>query len=180
METPLMEKHIHLPLSLEQAASLTAGDIVLLSGTLYTARDAAHKKFHELLLAGKELPFPTQGAVIYYCGPTPARPGKVIGSAGPTTSGRMDAYTPELLEQTGVLGMVGKGKRNQAVIEAIKSKGAVYFHAVGGAGALISQSIVAAEVIAFPELGPEAVFRLEVKNLPVIVAIDSQGNNICR
>jgi fumarate hydratase subunit beta len=180
METLMTGKHVQLPLTPDQAATLTAGDVVLLSGTLYTARDAAHKKFRELLSAGQDLPFPTEGAVIYYCGPTPARPGQVIGSAGPTTSGRMDAYTPELLEKTGVLGMVGKGKRTQSVIDAIKRKGAVYFHAVGGAGALIARTIMAAEAIAFPELGPEAVYRLEVTDFPAIVAIDSHGNNICR
>lgn len=156
---------------------LKAGDKVLISGVLYTARDAAHKRFIELISQKKELPFLIKGQVIYYTGPTPARPGTVIGSCGPTTSYRMDAYTPQLLER-GLAGMIGKGGRGKEVIEAIKRYKAVYFLAVGGAGALFSKTIKKAEVIAFPELGPEAVMRLEAENFPAVVAIDSRGGDI--
>ena len=144
---------------------------------LYTARDAAHKRLCTLLEAGQPLPFDMRGAVIYFVGPTPAKPGQAIGSAGPTTSYRMDAYSPALLRQ-GLTGMIGKGKRSEAVIEAIRACGAVYFGATGGCGALLSQCIKKAEVIAYPDLGPEAVRRLYVENFPVTVIIDSEGNNL--
>ena len=173
-------KKINTPLSVEKTSSLHAGDIVSISGVIYTARDAAHKKLTELVKSGGEIPVDFSGSVIYYCGPTPAKPGSVIGSAGPTTSGRMDNYAPFLMEKLGFLGMIGKGKRNSSVIEAIKKHKAVYFAAVGGAGALISKKIKKAEAVMFPELGPEAVYRLEVEDFPVIVAIDSKGNDICR
>jgi len=150
--------------------------MVLLSGIIYTARDAAHKKMTELLAAGGQLPFELKDAVIYYVGPTPARPGHVIGSAGPTTSGRMDAYAPTLLD-LGLKGMIGKGGRTPQVVEAIQRNGAVYFAAIGGAAAVMARCIKSAEVIAYEELGAEAVRRLEVEDLPVIVAIDSQGRN---
>ena len=172
-----MEKHITAPLTPETARSLQAGDSVLLSGTVYTARDAAHKRLCELVEQDKELPFPVEGSVIYYVGPTPARPGQVIGSAGPTTSYRMDAYAPTLLK-LGSLGMIGKGKRNEEVIEAMKETGAVYFGAIGGAGALLSQCVKSAELVCYEDLGAEAVRKLEVENLPLTVVIDSQGNNL--
>ena len=156
---------------------LRAGDSVLLSGTIYTARDAAHKRMVEALAAGEELPLPIQDAVIYYVGPTPARPGQAIGSAGPTTSYRMDAYAPTLLD-LGQTGMIGKGPRNRNVIDAMVRNGAVYFAAIGGAGALLSKAIASAEVIAYDDLGAEAVRRLTVKDFPVIVAIDSRGGNL--
>lgn len=160
-----------------RAASLRAGDRVLLTGTVYTARDAAHKRIFELLDAGEPLPFPLRDAVIYYAGPTPAQHGMAVGSCGPTTSGRMDVYAPRLLS-LGVAGMVGKGERNQTVKDAIRRYGAVYFCAVGGAGALIARHITAAEEIAFPELGCESVKRLTVHELPVIVAVDSRGGDL--
>lgn len=150
---------------------------MLLSGTLYTARDAAHKRMTEALEHGEPLPFPIEGAMIYYAGPSPAKPGKVIGAAGPTTSYRMDEFTPRLLD-LGLFGMIGKGDRSSRVREAIKSNGVVYFAAVGGAGALIAKSIQKVEVIAFQELGAEAITKLTVKDFPVIVAIDSQGNDL--
>lgn len=175
-----MIKKISSPLSVESVKSLKAGDIVHLSGVIYTARDAAHKKLTELVQSGSSAGIDFAGAVIYYCGPTPAKPGQVIGSAGPTTSGRMDAYTPYLMEQLGFLGMIGKGKRSQPVIESIKKHFGVYFAAVGGAGALISKKIIKAEAVLFEELGAEAVYRLEVLDFPLIVAIDSDGNDICR
>ena len=165
------------PLSGEEARALRAGDMCLLTGELYTARDAAHKRLCALLEAGEPLPFDIRGAVIYFVGPTPAKPGQAIGSAGPTTSYRMDAYSPALLRQ-GLAGMIGKGKRSEAVIEAIRACGAVYFGATGGCGALLSQCIKKAEVIAYPDLGPEAVRRLHVENFPVTVIIDSEGNNL--
>lgn len=172
-----MEHHISLPLSREKAARLKSGDTVYFSGVLYTARDAAHKRLIQLLEQGEELPFPLQDAVIYYVGPTPPKPGQVIGSAGPTTSTRMDAYTPALLAQ-GLRGMIGKGRRGPEVIQAMKEQGAVYFAAIGGAGALLAARIKAAEVIAFPELGAEAVHRLIVEDFPAMVVIDSVGGNL--
>ncbi|GHT74488.1 hydro-lyase, Fe-S type, tartrate/fumarate subfamily, beta region [Spirochaetia bacterium] len=172
-----MIHHIDLPLTREKAKTLTAGDTVYLSGTLYTARDAAHKRLMELLDAGKPLPFPVEDSVVYYVGPTPASPGQVIGSAGPTTSYRMDAYTPRLLG-LGLRGMIGKGKRSLEVIEAIKQAGAVYLGAIGGTGALLADCIKAAEVIAFDDLGPEAIRRLRVAEFPVTVVIDCAGNNL--
>lgn len=171
-----MEIHITTPLTADKVKTLKAGDMVLISGTVYTARDAAHKKMTELLARGERLPFELQDAVIYYVGPTPAKPGNVIGSAGPTTSGRMDAYTPTLLD-LGLKGMIGKGARSAEVIASIRKNGAVYFAAIGGAAAVMAQCVRSAEVIAYEELGAEAVRRLEVENLPVIVAIDSNGNN---
>ena len=172
-----MAKYITTPLTKEQARSLRAGESVYLSGSVYTARDAAHKRLCELVEQGKPLPFPIEGAVIYYVGPSPARPGQAIGSAGPTTSYRMDAYAPTLL-RLGELGMIGKGKRSPAVVEAMRETGAVYFGAIGGAGALLSQCVKSAQLICYEDLGAEAVRRLEVENLPLTVVIDSQGNNL--
>ena len=166
-------------LTRERAAGLQAGDRVLLSGTVYTARDAAHKRIFELLDAGQEPPFPLEGAVIYYAGPTPAQQGMAVGSCGPTTSGRMDPFAPRLLD-LGLRAMVGKGDRSDAVVEAMVRNGAVYFAAVGGAGALIARCIRSSQVIAFDDLGCESVKRMEVKDLPLTVAIDSRGNNLYR
>lgn len=164
-------------LTRERASQLRAGDRVLLSGTIYTARDAAHKRIFALLDERKELPFPMEGAVIYYAGPTPAQQGLAVGSCGPTTSGRMDPFAPRLLD-LGLRGMIGKGERSSEVVDAIKRNGAVYFAAVGGAGALIAQRVEETQVIAFDELGCESVKRMEVRDLPLTVAIDSQGNDI--
>lgn len=172
-----MAKQINTPLSDKTINNLKAGDRVLLNGVIYTGRDAAHKRLIDMLSKGKELPLELKGQVIYYVGPCPAKPGSVIGSAGPTTSGRMDAYTPALLSQ-GLKGMIGKGERNQDVIDAILQYNAVYFAAIGGAGALLAKAIKEAEVIAFPELGPEAIYKLKVKGFPVTVIIDSEGNNL--
>ncbi|MDR0554345.1 MAG: Fe-S-containing hydro-lyase [Treponema sp.] len=172
-----MERRLTLPLTREKAASLTAGDLAYVSGTVYTARDAAHKRFVELLDEGKPLPFPLEDAVIYYMGPTPPAPGQIIGAAGPTTSYRMDAYTPRLLER-GLRGMIGKGKRSPSVIEAIRRAGAVYFGAIGGAGALLSECIKSVEPVAFEDLGAEAVRRLVISDFPVTVVIDSRGGNL--
>ena len=172
-----MERHITLPLTREEARTIKSGEQLLLSGVIYTARDAAHKRLCELVEKGEPLPFDVKNATIYYVGPTPAKPGQVIGSAGPTTSYRMDAYSPTLIRE-GETGMIGKGKRSEAVIEAIRACGAVYFGATGGCGALLSQCIKKAEVIAYPDLGPEAVRRLYVENFPVTVIIDSEGNNL--
>lgn len=168
---------INIKTPLSDIEKLKAGDKVLISGVLYTARDAAHKKFIELINQDKVLPFDIRGQIIYYTGPTPARPGMVIGSCGPTTSSRMDSYTPQLLER-GLKGMIGKGSLGKEVIEAIKRYKAVYFLAVGGAGALLSKTVKKTDVIAFPELGPEAVRRLEVENFPATVAIDCNGGDI--
>ncbi len=162
---------------LKKAEELRAGDEVSISGVIYTARDAAHQRLIKLIEEGKRLPFPVEGAVIYYVGPSPAKPGEPSGSAGPTTSMRMDGLTVPLLEQ-GLKGMIGKGPRSAEVIEAMKKHGAVYFAAVGGAAALIAQSIKEVEVVAYPELGAEAVRRMVVEDFPVIVAIDSEGNNL--
>ena len=172
-----MEKHLNVPLKDEDIAQLKAGDYVFLSGTVYTARDAAHKRMYEALRAGKELPFDIRGNIIYYMGPSPAREGRPIGSAGPTTASRMDKYTPELLD-LGLKGMIGKGRRTEAVREAVIRNGAVYFAAVGGAGALISKSITSSEVIAYDDLGTEAIRKLTIENLPVIVVMDREGNNL--
>ena len=169
---------IDTPLTLQKVQILRAGDQVQLSGVIYTARDAAHKRLIELLDAGKPLPVELRDQIIYFVGPCPAPPGRAIGSAGPTTSGRMDAYSPRLIAECGLRGMIGKGERSPAVIAAMKQYGAVYFAATGGAGALIARCIKKAEVLAFPDLGPEAIHRLEVESLPVIVAIDSEGNNL--
>ena len=170
-------KKIAAPLDDRTIKDLIAGDRVLISGVIYTARDAAHKRMLETLDAGGELPFDIKGQVIYYMGPSPARPGKVIGSAGPTTSGRMDAYTPRLLEQ-GLKGMIGKGARSDMVKMAMMNHKAVYFAAIGGAGALISRAITRAEIIAYEDLGAEAIRRLEVNDLPVIVINDSYGGDL--
>lgn len=165
------------PLTSEDTKKLVAGDTVYISGTIYSARDAAHKRLVELLEAGKELPFDLEGSVIYFVGPTPPKPGDPIGSAGPTTSYRMDSYSPTMLKY-GSKGMIGKGKRNQAVKDACVEYDGIYFGATGGAGALLGKQIKAAEVIAYPELGPEAVRRLEVENFPVTVVNDTKGNDI--
>lgn len=170
-------KRLETPLTWEKVQSLRAGDQLLLNGVIYTGRDAAHKKMIEGLEAGLALPFPVKEQIIYFVGPTPAKPGQVIGSAGPTTSGRMDAYSPRLIQE-GLTGMIGKGLRSPEVVEAMRRYGAVYFGAIGGAGALISKRIAAVEEIAYPELGPEAVRRLVVKDFPVIVIIDHKGNNL--
>lgn len=168
---------INVPLTEEAVKKLKAGDYVYLSGTVYTARDAAHKRMQEELEEGKALTFPVKDSVIYYMGPSPAREGQIIGSAGPTTASRMDKYTPALLDM-GLKGMIGKGKRTQTVIDAIVRNGAVYFAAVGGAGALLSKCIVSSEILAYDDLGTEAIRKLTVKNFPVVVVIDSQGNNL--
>ena len=168
---------LHTPFTRDDLAGLSVGDTVLLSGTILTARDAAHKRLIALLDAGQPLPVSLAGQAIYYVGPCPAPPGQVIGSCGPTTSGRVDPYTPALLAQ-GLLGMIGKGQRSSAVIEAMREHGAVYFAATGGAGALIAQCVTAARVVAFEELGAEAIFELTVENFPLIVAIDAQGKNL--
>lgn len=168
---------VKLPLTREDARKLRSGDSCLLSGTIYTARDAAHKRLCECIAKGKELPMDIKDSVIYFVGPTPARPGEVIGSAGPTTSYRMDAYSPTLIA-LGQTGMIGKGKRSAEVIKAMKDHGAVYFGAIGGCGALLSQCIKKAEIIAYEDLGAEAIRRLEVENFPVVVIIDSEGNNL--
>ena len=165
------------PMTREQARALKSGDSVLLSGVIYTARDAAHKRLCELVAAGKELPLDVKDSIIYFVGPTPAKPGQVIGSAGPTTSYRMDAYSPTMIEQ-GQTGMIGKGKRGPEVIAAMKEHGAVYFGAIGGCGALLSKCIKKAEIVAYEDLGAEAIRRLEVEDFPVIVIIDSEGNNL--
>ncbi len=165
------------PLSREDARKLKAGDSCLISGVIYTARDAAHKRLCELVAQGKELPMEIRDAVIYFVGPTPAKEGQVIGSAGPTTSYRMDAYSPTLIAQ-GQTGMIGKGKRNDEVIAAMKEHGAVYFGAIGGCGALLAKCIKKAEVIAYEDLGAEAIRRLEVEDFPAVVIIDSEGNNL--
>lgn len=172
-----MERHMNAPMSKSDAESLHAGDYVYLTGVIYTARDAAHKRMNEALDRGEELPFSVSGNMIYYMGPSPAREGRPIGSAGPTTASRMDKYTPRLLN-LGLRGMIGKGKRSQEVIDAMVQNGAVYFAAVGGAGALLSKCITSSEVIAYDDLGTEAIRRLEIKDLPVIVVIDSKGNNL--
>ncbi len=172
-----MDIKIQLPLTADVVAGLKAGDTVLLSGDLFTARDAAHKRLVQLIDEGKALPFDPKGQLIYYVGPAPASPGHAVGSAGPTTSYRMDAYAPRLIE-LGLLGMMGKGRRNQAVVDAMVKHGAVYFGAVGGAAALIARSIVKSEVIAFADLGAEAIHRFTVKDFPALVLIDSKGDNL--
>lgn len=172
-----MDKKINVPLSKEDAAALRTGDYVYLTGTVYTARDAAHKRMDEALKNGEKLPFDVEGNVIYYMGPSPAREGRPIGSAGPTTAGRMDPYAPELLD-LGLRGMIGKGRRTKEVVDAIVRNKAVYFAAVGGAGALLSRCIKSSEVIAYDDLGAEAIRKLYVENFPVIVVIDSEGTNL--
>lgn len=172
-----MDKHISVPLNEEDARTLRAGDYVYLTGTIFTARDAAHKRMYEALINGEKLPMEMKNNIIYYMGPSPAREGRTIGSAGPTTASRMDKYAPSLLD-LGLKGMIGKGRRSQNVKDAIIRNGAVYFAAVGGAGALLSRSIVASEVIAYDDLGTEAIRKLTVENFPVIVVIDSEGNDL--
>lgn len=172
-----MEKHIVAPLNDEIINDLAAGDYVYISGVIYTARDAAHKRMFEAMNSGEAPVFSLQNNIVYYLGPSPAKEGQVIGSAGPTTSSRMDKYTPLMLKN-GLKGMIGKGKRGSEVIEAIKKNHAVYFVAVGGAGALLSKCIKKSEVIAYDDLGTEAIRRLEVEDLPVIVVIDKDGNNL--
>ncbi len=172
-----MTKAIHTPLTPEMARTLKAGESCLITGTIYTARDAAHKRLCELVAKGEKLPLDIENAIIYFVGPTPAKPGQAIGSAGPTTSYRMDAYSPTLIS-IGQTGMIGKGKRSQEVIDAMKEHGAVYFGAIGGCGALLSKCIKKAEVIAYEDLGAEAIRRLEVEDFPVVVIIDSEGNNL--
>lgn len=173
----MAEHKLNTPLTDEDIVKLKAGDVVFLSGTIYSARDAAHKKLVELLDAGKDLPFELQGASIYYVGPSPAPPGRPIGSAGPTTSYRMDTYAPRL-HSLGLKATIGKGKRSDEVKEAMKEHKAVYFGATGGAGALLSNSIVASEVIAFEELGPEAVRAMKVKDFPLLVINDAFGGEL--
>lgn len=170
------QKHITAPFDDATARSLRAGDSVLISGTIIAARDAAHKELVETLRRGEKLPIDLHGVVVYYVGPTPAKPGQPIGSAGPTTSGRMDAYTPLLIEQ-GLKGMIGKGYRKPEVVEAMKKHGVPYLAAVGGAGALIARSIKKYTVLAYGELGPEALAAMEVENFPAIVVIDAEGND---
>ena len=171
-----MNRNLTVPAKAEELKELRSGDYVYITGTIYTARDAAHKRLYEALNNGEDIPIDLKDNFIYYLGPTPARPGEVIGSAGPTTSSRMDKYTPELLGR-GLSGMIGKGKRSQAVIDAIVENGAVYMAAVGGAGALLSKCIKSSEVIAYDDLGTEAIRKLYVEDLPVIVIVDSEGNN---
>lgn len=172
-----MDRHITAPFNKEVAETLNSGDYVYITGTIYTARDAAHKRMHEALQKGEDLPFDVKDNVIYYMGPSPARERRPIGSAGPTTASRMDKYAPPLLD-LGQIGMIGKGKRSEEVRQAIIRNKAVYFAAVGGAGALLSKSIVSSEVIAYDDLGTEAIRKLEVKDFPVIVVIDAKGNNL--
>lgn len=172
-----MEKHIQVPFDKDTARTLKAGDMVYLTGTVYTARDAAHKRMDEALNAGEKLPFDLKGNIIYYMGPSPAREGTVIGAAGPTTASRMDKYTPRLLD-LGMGGMIGKGKRSPAVQDAIIRNEAVYFAAIGGAGALLSKHIVSSGTIAYEDLGTEAIRKLTVEDFPAIVVIDSKGRNL--
>lgn len=172
-----MNKYINVPISKEDIEGLKSGDYVYLTGTIYTARDAAHKRMQETLEKGEELPIQLENNIIYYMGPSPAREGRPIGSAGPTTASRMDKYAPELLD-LGLKGMIGKGKRSQAVKDSIVKNHGVYFAAVGGAGALLSKSIIKSEIVAYEDLGTEAIRKLEVENFPVIVVMDSEGNDL--
>ena len=172
-----MTKKIQTPLTRDAVRTLKAGDSCLITGVIYTARDAAHKRLCELLDKGQPLPVDMENAIIYFVGPTPAKPGQAIGSAGPTTSYRMDAYSPALIA-AGQTGMIGKGKRGPEVVSAMKEHGAVYFGAIGGCGALLSKCIKKAEIVAYEDLGAEAIRRLEVEDFPVVVIIDSEGNNL--
>ena len=172
-----MEIKLQTPLTEDKIKDLKSGDSVLLSGIIYSARDAAHKRLIDLLNEGRELPLNIKDETIYYVGPSPAKPGNVIGSAGPTTSYRMDAYAPALMD-LGLKGMIGKGARNKEVIDSIVKNGAVYFGAIGGAAVLIAKSIVKSEIIAYEDLGAEAIRRMEVKDMPLVVIIDSKGNNL--
>lgn len=171
-------KHIQTPLTEEAVRQLKAGEQVLISGIIYTGRDAAHKRLCDLIAEGKPLPFDLNGQLIYFVGPCPAKPGDPIGSAGPTTSYRMDAYSPTLIRQAGLRGMIGKGNRSAEVVQAMQEQGCVYFAATGGAAALIAQSIVSSEIVCYEDLGAEAIRRLEVHQFPAIVAIDSDGQNL--
>lgn len=172
-----MRKVIHAPINKEEIYSLKSGESVFISGTIFTARDAAHKRMYEALQAGEKLPIDVTNNIIYYMGPSPAREGRPIGSAGPTTASRMDKYTPVLLE-LGLGGMIAKGKRSQTVVNSIVKNKSIYFAAIGGAGALLSKAIKSSEVVAYDDLGTEAIRKLEVENFPVIVVIDSEGNNL--
>ena len=172
-----MNRHMNVPMTKEEAAFLKAGDYVYLTGTIYTARDAAHKRMDEALDRGESLPFDIEGSIIYYMGPSPAREGRAIGSAGPTTASRMDKYTPRLLD-LGMGAMIGKGKRSKVVMDAIVRNGAVYFAAVGGAGAILSKCILSSEIVAYEDLGTEAVRRLAIQDFPVVVVMDALGNNL--
>jgi fumarate hydratase subunit beta len=172
-----MDRYIATPLTTDKVEQLKAGDYVYITGTIYTARDAAHKRMYDTMKEGKIIPFDLADNIVYYLGPTPEREGQVIGSAGPTTSSRMDKYTPLLLDN-GMKGMIGKGKRNKEVIDSMIKNKAVYFAAVGGAGALLSKKIKASKVIAYDDLGTEAIRELYVEDFPVIVVIDSDGNNL--
>ena len=172
-----MTRKIQTPLTREMVKTLKAGDSCTITGTIYTARDAAHKRLCELVAQGKELPMEVKDSIIYFVGPTPAKPGQAIGSAGPTTSYRMDAYSPTMIS-IGQTGMIGKGKRNDEVIAAMKEHGAVYFGAIGGCGALLSKCIKKAEIVAYEDLGAEAIRKLEVEDFPVVVIIDAEGNNL--
>ena len=172
-----MEIKITTPLTREKVRKLKAGDSCLITGTIYTARDAAHKRLCALIDYGEQLPFDVKDSIIYFVGPTPTKPGKAIGSAGPTTSYRMDAYSPSLIA-CGQTGMIGKGKRDEKVIDAMKKHGAVYFGAIGGCGALLGKCIKKAEIVAYEDLGPEAIRKLEVEDFPAVVIIDSEGNNL--
>lgn len=172
-----MDKYITTPLTKDKVEDLKAGDYVYITGTIYSARDAAHKRMYETMLEGKEIPYNLKDSIVYYLGPTPEREGQVIGSAGPTTSSRMDKYTPLLLDH-GLKGMIGKGRRSKEVIDSMVKNKAVYFAAVGGAGALLSKKIKASKVIAYDDLGTEAIRELYVEDFPVIVVIDSAGNNL--
>ena len=173
-----MKKHISTPLTLDKVKDLHSGDEVLLSGVICTSRDAGHKRLVEAHQKGEKLPVDLKDATIYFVGPTPAKPGQALGSCGPTTSYRMDAYSPYLIRNCGLTGMIGKGKRNEQVIDAMKECGAVYFGAIGGAGALLSQCVVKAEIVAYEDLGAEALHRLEVKDMPLTVVIDCYGENL--
>jgi fumarate hydratase subunit beta len=173
-----MKKIITLPFHKDLASGLDAGDEVLINGVIYTARDAAHKRLIALINENKPLPVNLRDQILYYTGPSPARPGQVIGSAGPTTAGRMDKYTPQLIATSGLRGIIGKGNRNPSVIESLIKNRAVYFAAIGGAGALLSKCIVTSEIVCYEDLGPEAIFKLKVKDFPAIVAIDSSGKNL--
>ena len=173
-----MKKIMRTPFTIEDIRSLRAGDQLILSGTVYTGRDAAHKRLCGMLEKGETLPVDLAGQAIYFVGPCPAPPGRPIGSAGPTTSGRMDAYSPVLIKECGLRAMIGKGGRSQEVIDAMKEHGCVYLAATGGAGALIANSITRAEVVAFDDLGPEAIYKLELDSLPLVVAIDAEGNSL--
>lgn len=170
--------NIQTPLTKETVHSLTAGDQVLISGIIYTARDAAHKRLCELINQNEKLPVTLDGQILFFVGPTPAKPGQAIGSAGPTTSYRMDDYSPLLIEKTGLRGMIGKGNRGKQVIDAMKKYGCIYFAAIGGAGALLAQSIKHSEVVCYKDLGPEAIHKLEVEDFPAIVAIDAYANTL--